>query len=355
MKKLLALFLALSLLLSLCACGGSDSKPDTPTDVTEFTDDAGRTVSIPTDLSRIVASGPLAQIVLFAIAPDLLVGLASRWDETAEGIIPEEYYDLPYFGQIYGSADLNIEELAAAEPQLIIDVGEAKSSIVEDLDNLTTQTGILAVHIAATLETMPQTYRTLGKLLGREERGEELAQFCEKTYSRTLSVIEQVGDNKVRALYVTGEEGLNVLAAGSYHAELIDLLVENLAVVEEPSSKGSGNAVSMEQIAVWNPDFVIFAPGSIYSTVTEYDAWNEVTAIAAGDYIETPQGPHNWMGSPPSVQRYLGMIWLTAVLYPEYCDYDMQAEITEYYRLFYGCDLTQEQYDALTANALPKK
>ena len=57
------------------------------------------------------------------------------------------------------------------------------------------------------------------------------------------------------------------------------------------------------------------------------------------------------MGSPPSVQRYLGLIWLTAALYPEYCDYDVKTEITEYYELFYGCTLTEAQYAALTAHA----
>ena len=64
-----------------------------------------------------------------------------------------------------------------------------------------------------------------------------------------------------------------------------------------------------------------------------------------------PDVPHNWMGSPPSVQRYLGMIWLTAELYPEFCDYDVKAEILEYYSLFYGCTLTDAQYEAITANA----
>ncbi len=350
MKKLLALLLVLCMLLSLCACAGDNAETQTLTSV-QFTDDVGRTVALPENISRIVPSGPLAQIILFAIAPDMFVGLASKWDDCADGFIAKEYYNLPYFGQIYGSADLNVEELALADPQVIIDVGEAKGSVVEDLDNLTKQTGIPAVHIAATLETMPQTYRTLGKLLGREEKGEALAQFCERVYSRTVSIMEQVGEEKVNALYVTGEEGLNVLAKGSYHAEMLDMLINNLAVVEDPSSKGTGNAVSMEQIAVWDPDFVIFAPGSIYSTVSQNDMWKEITAIKYGNYIETPEGPHNWLGTPPAVQRYLGMIWLTATLYPEYCDFDMQAEIAEYYRLFYGCELTEAQYQALTANA----
>lgn len=47
------------------------------------------------------------------------------------------------------------------------------------------------------------------------------------------------------------------------------------------------------------------------------------------------------------------MLWLGQLLYPEYIDYDFQAEITEYYKLFYGCELTDEMYQGLIANALP--
>ena len=369
--RLISLLLALAMVLSMTACstaaGDSETAPPATAAQTEavqteevqsavpetyiFVDDCGREVEVPSEISRIVPSGPLAQIVLFAIAPEMFVGLATKWYDSAEGINADVYFDLPYFGQLYGSADLNIEELALADPQIIIDIGEPKDSIVEDLDTLQEQTTIPSVFVSATLEPLPETFRTLGKLLGKEEKGEELAQFCERVYNRTISIMEEVGDNKVNALYVIGEEGLNVLANGSYHAELIDMLTNNIAVVDNPLSKGTGNEVTMEQIALWNPDFVIFAPDSIYDTVAEMDTWSEISAIANDRYIEVPDGPHNWMDSPPSVQRYLGMIWLTAELYPEYCDYDVKAEIFEYYELFYGCELTDEQYENLTANA----
>lgn len=367
--RLLSLLLSLAMMLSLTACGTAGGSTNAPANSQPgstqadsaapennvFTDDVGRAVEVPGQITRLVPSGPLAQIVLFAIAPEMFVGLASKWPEAAEGMIAEEYYALPYFGQLYGSADLNIEELALADPQIIIDVGEAKGSIAEDLDTLQTQTNIPAVFVSATLETMPETYRTLGKLLGKEEKGEELAQFCERVYARTVSVMEAVGDSKVNALYVLGEEGLNVLAQGSYHAELIDMLTNNIAVVDNPSSKGTGNEVTMEQLSLWDPAFVIFAPESIYDTVSQMDAWSQINAIANNNYIEVPEGPHNWMSNPPSVQRYLGMIWLTAELYPDYCDYDVKSEILEYYELFYSCRLTDEQYEALTANAFLKE
>lgn len=351
-KRIVSTLLVLVMLICMTSCGvNNPNAKDSQTDVVTFTDDVGRQVQVPAEISRIVPSGPLAQMILFAIAPDMFVGLASKWPASAQGIIDQKYLDLPYLGQLYGSADLNVEELALANPQLIIDIGAEKGSVAEDMDKLQQQTTIPTVFIDSTLETMPQTYRTLGKLLGREEKGEELAQFCERVYARTESIMKQVGDQKVNALYILGEEGLNVIAKNSYHAELLDMLTNNLAVVENPVSKGSGNAVSMEQIALWNPDFIIFGPDSIYETVDELAAWSEINAIVNHNYVEVPDIPHNWMSMPPAVQRYLGLIWLTAELYPDYCDYDVKAEIMAYYKLFYGYVLTEEQYNTITANA----
>lgn len=347
MKRLTALLLAAILVLSLCVGALAEA--------TAFTDDVGREVHVPAEISRLVVSGTLPQIYVYAIAPDMFVGLASRFYDTAAGIIPEEDINLPYFGQLYGSADLNIEELAKADPQVIIDMGEPKKGIEEDLDALESQTTIPAVYIRSTLETAPAAYRRLGELLGREEKAEELAAFCERVYSRTMAIMEKVGENRKQVLYITGDDGHNVLAKTSYQAELIDMLTDNLAVVDNPVSKGTGNEVTMEQIMLWDPEFIIFAPDTVYDKVKDDTTWSLLTAVAGDQYIRTPQGPHNWLGSPPSIQQYLGLIWLPAVLYPEYCDYDVKAELLEFYRLFYHCELTDEQYHTLTAGAFLTK
>ena len=67
-----------------------------------------------------------------------------------------------------------------------------------------------------------------------------------------------------------------------------------------------------------------------------------------------PFGPYNWIGQPPAVQRLLGMMWLGKLLYPQAADYDLYDEVAQYYQLFYHCDLTREQYDALMAKAIDK-
>lgn len=374
MKKLFGLFLALAMISALFGCAPEQAAEPAATqapaasetpgatqapaateepvpETVEFTDSVGRTVTLPGSLNQVAVSGPLAQIVLFALCPERLVGVATAWDKTAEEYLATEYYNLPELGQLYGGkGELNLETLLASGAQVVIDVGEPKGTIVEDLDALQQQTGIPFVHITATTETMGDAYRMLGRLLGMQEQAETLAAYCDKVYARTLEIAN--GVEKANLLYVTGDAGLNVIAQGSYHAEVIDLLANNLAVVEEPSSKGTGNEVDMEQILLWNPDVILFAPGSIYGTVAQEKTWQNVTAIKNGDYYEVPFGPYNWMGFPPSVQRYLGMMWMAQLLYPETAQYDLYQAVAEYYQLFYHCELTTQQIDALVANSI---
>ena len=353
-QRLLALLLALVMTLSLAACGAQSAPTEdenTAPETRVFTDSVGREVTVPVQIDRIAVSGPMAQIVLFALCPDKLVGISNAWDESAAQYLDTEYYNLPLLGQLYGGkGELNLETLLESGAQVVIDVGEAKGSIVEDLDALQEQTTIPFVHIDAALATMDETYTLLGDLLGMPDEAKALADYCRSTYDRALTIADSV--EKANLLYVTGDAGLNVIDQGSYHAEVIDLLSNNLAVVDDPSSKGTGNEVDMEQILNWNPDVILFAPDSIYDTVAGDAAWQGVTAIQNGAYYEVPMGPYNWMGFPPSVQRLLGMLWMAKVLYPEAADYDLYTEAAQYFKLFYHCDLTREQYDALVANSL---
>ena len=107
MKRIVVLLLAALMLLSACAKPAAQTEPaaepteapkpveavpteaPAPTDeplpeTRSFTDSVGRTVEIPYTLDKVAISGPLAQIVLFALCPDKLVGIANAWDKSAE-------------------------------------------------------------------------------------------------------------------------------------------------------------------------------------------------------------------------------------------------------------------------------
>ena len=363
-KRIIALLLLFSTLMSMAACAPSKPTADggqpngtaipaeqsaSSQETVSFTDSTGRTIELPAEVEKIAVTGPTAQIVLFALAPERLVGIANSWDESAKEFLSPEYYELPVLGQLYGGkSEMNLEELLKADPDVVIDVGEPKGSIREDMDSLSEQTGIPFLHIDGFTATMGETYRQLGELLGLQDRAAVLADYCDEIYALAAGLEQRIAPEKKKtALYLLGDSGLNVIPEGSFHAELLNLVVENVAVLENPSAKGTGNETDMEQLLLWDPEVLFFAPDSIYDTVGENAAWQDLQAIRNGNYFRVPFGPYNWMGFPPSVQRYLGILWLVKILYPEKADYDLYTEIARYFRLFYGCELTQAQYDAL--------
>lgn len=357
MKKRILTLLVLTLVVALTACASKSPTGGTAAEESAtiiFTDSAGREVEVPKNIMRIASSGAMAQIVIFALAPDLLVGTASKWSDDAKPFIDAKYQKLPVIGQFYGSEDLNLEQVAALDPQVIVDVGETKKNIVEDMDGIMKQVGIPTVHIDATTDTMADAYRQLGRLLGMEDKAEVLAKYCETVNARTREIAEQMGTDKTKLVYCTGDDGLNVLAKGSFHAEILDLLANNVAVVDDPSSKGNGNPIDMEQLLNWEPDVIIFAPDSAYDAVSTDSTWQKLRAVSSGRYYEVPFGPYNWMGFPPSVNRYMGMVWMAQLLYPDTAGYDIYKETARYYELFYHCALTEAQYGALVANSLGK-
>ena len=117
-KKLISTLLALSLLFTLAACGSQNSDIDDQSQPSEpvtdsftpytFVDDLGHEIEITEKLTGIVPSGPLAQVILLGIAPDLIVGLGSKMSDNMAEYLPD--YDrlsqLTYFGTVLGAEDL---------------------------------------------------------------------------------------------------------------------------------------------------------------------------------------------------------------------------------------------------------
>ena len=354
MKKTICLLLGLALLL--CACAAPQSGTEATTHQgRRFTDSLGRSVPLPHTIDSIAITGPLSQVYILPLAGDLLVGVSQRYGGDAEKYLPREILEKTEIGQLYGGkGEMDLEGLLSVMPDLVIDIGEPKESMEEDLDGLWDQTGIPFIHIDATVRTAPEAYRTLGKLLGREEQAEELARWLEETYAAITAMVERVDADGARktVLYCLGDKGTNVIARGSFHGETIQMLADNQAVLEDVAAKGTGNEVDLEQLLLWDPEYILFAPDSCFHAVGGDPQWQQLSAVKAGKVYLTPAAPYGWLSSPPAVQRYLGMLWLGALLYPEYAEYDLQEEVTEYYELFYHCDLTDEMYAELTDNAL---
>lgn len=314
-----------------------------------FTDSLGRVREINTNLERIAPSGNVAQVQLYTIANDLMVGNSGAYSESAKRYLDQTNINLPTLGAFYGKkANLNKEALIVADPQVVIDFGEIKGSkdaMAQDLDTLEKQINIPVVFIETYLRGTAESYRLLGTLLNRQEDAEKLAQYSEKAINKAIESAKLI-KTPVRVYYSSAADALDGVPKGNFHSEVIDLIgAENVV----PATSGSGaNLNSLEQIFVYNPEVILLSSEEAYKLVTTDKTWGELEAVKNGKVIKLPIAPYPWIDSPPSVNRIIGIYYLGSLLYPElYSDIDLTSLVKEFYSLFYKYNLTDTEVNEL--------
>jgi iron complex transport system substrate-binding protein len=356
-RKIVGFTLALTLTFGLTGCGNKSGVSEKGETVL-FTDSCGREVELPKEISKVAPSGAVAQMILTTIAPDLLVGLSATPSSEQSQYLPDDYMELPTFGQFYGTkANLNMEALIAAEPQVIIDLGDRKENHDGEMDAVQRQTGIPTIFIETSLGKFADAYRTLGALLHKEEKGETLALYCENLVETAEAHAAKIPeDERLSVMYATGSSGLNGIAEGSIQGDVIGLVgAINACVVEAPSDSGMGNPISMEQLYLFDPDVIVMSAGGPFSEMGTDKTWGQLTSVKNGTYYEIPNLPYNWMSNPPSLNRLLGIWWLGNLLYPDVYDYSMTDKAKEFFRLFWDYELSDEEAAQLLRNSTLKR
>ena len=355
-RRIPAVVLMISLLLSLILTGCGSRSSGKPTEYWVFTDSAGRNVAIPVELETVAPSGTYAQMFLISLCPEKLIGLSTALTRRQKQFLPENLQELPTFGQFYGgTGTVNYEAIIAAKPDLIVDIGEKKDTIVQDMDTIHEKTGIPVVFLESSLGTVPETFMMLGEVTKTPERAEELAVYCQEVLDLAAEQSAKIPEEARARVYVgDGEYGTEANPAGSVHSEVMDLVgAVNVAELEEYSDSGK-KEVPMEQILIWNPEVVFLTTDANYDEIGEDPVWSSVQAVQDHRVYEIPSAPYNWIDRPPSVQRILGLLWMGNLLYPEYYSYDMVEKTQEYYRLFYRYDLSEQEAKQLLAHSTLK-
>ena len=381
MKKTLALLLALVMLFSLAACGAAEPAPAEPApaateesaateapaeesaeepteepteepaaETVMFTDSCGREVELPANITKIAPSGTVATMILAAFAPEELVCVGTKVSENQIPYLYDGIADLPVTGQLYGGkATLNLEELLGTGAEVIIDLGDFKKSVADDLTALQEQTGLPCVFIEADLAHLADAFRTLGTILGKEERGEELAKLVEETMTMAAENSAKIAeDQRLSVLYSSGSDPLGTNAEGSSQAQALGIVgAKNAVVLEDVSNKGGGNMINMEQLYNFDPDVVLVTDAVALKIIETEAAWQELRAVKDGRVYTVPCDPYCWLSAPPSMNMILGVWWLGNLLYPEVYDYDMTAKAQEIYKVFWNYDLTAEEAAAM--------
>lgn len=309
-----------------------------------FTDSAGRQAQVPVRVERVYAAGPPASVLVFAVAPDKLIGWTSPFRAAERPFIPERYAALPALGRLTGRGNTaNVETVLAAKPDVIIDYGTITPTYVSLADRVQEQTGIPYILIDGLFGAMTRAYALVGDLLGERDRARELAAYTEKILAETDAAKPA---RPPRVYYARGPNGLQTGLAGSINVESLER-IGAINVAAEALGKGGLVQVSMEQVLAWNPEVIITIDPNFYASVWHDPLWQGVAAVRARRVYLSPAVPFGWVDFPPSVNRVIGLRWLTWVLRPEGAPADARDQVRDFFTRFYHRTPSDEQIAAL--------
>lgn len=319
-----------------------------------FVDDAGRKVELPDTINRVMAAGPPASVLLYALAPEKMVGWVREPSAAEKPFIAPAYRDLPVHGRLTGKGNTaNLEAVLAMKPDVILDVGTIDDTYASLADRVQEQTGIPYILIDGRFAKTADSLRKVGEILGDKQHAEELARYAETATERLNGVIAAVpADKRPSVYYGRGPEGLETGLAGSINMEI--LAVAGAKNVAEAAGSGGLANVSLEQVLSWNPDVILTLDPKFQKSVLEDPLWSNIAAVRDGRVYRAPTVPFGWFDLPPGINRIVGLAWLAKVLYPETTTIDLGSDVRDFYKLFYHVDLTDEQVGTLLADSTPK-
>lgn len=352
--------------LALGGAAGALSGCDALTgNLVSITDMGGREVAVPESIERVFCSNPIGTVDLYLLDPEVLVGWNFRPAGDNRKYIPDEYLNLPSLGVWMGSgATPNDEEIVRQSPQVILCYWTADDVGRDMADGVRDETGLPTLLIDYDIRQCAEMYRYVGPLVGRAERGEELATYCDERLERIRSIVAGIPESERKSIFLAqGPGGLSTDPVGSMHVTDALELIGTGNVADMPGTAGQGMGmptVNLEQIISWNPDAVLVSEYSmsdsessdLYGEIIADDGWANVPCVREGKVYRLPQSPFAWFGRPPSVVRLLGCLLVMKLLYPQYTtDIDMVEETRSFYREFYQLELTDEELVEILATA----
>lgn len=316
----------------------------------EVVDSAGRRVRLPPRIARVFVAGPPASVIVYSLAPETLLGWTSAFRPAELEFVPQRYGALPDIGRLTGRANTaNLEFVLQSGAELVLDYGSVAPTFAALADRVQDQTGVPTLLIDGSFDAIPTAYRLLGEILGRAEAGAEFAAATRAMLDEVDAGLVRVpAARRPRVYYGRGPNGLQTGLRGSINTEII----ERAGAVNVAAAVGGGLAnVSLEQVLRWNPETIITVDPNFHARALHDPDWAGVEAVRRGRVYLAPALPFGWIDFPPSVNRLIGLAWLTRLFYPEVFGDDIRPRVRAFYTRFYHQEPSDAQIERLLAGA----
>lgn len=318
-----------------------------------ITDQLGRTVKIPPKVERVVClQHHTLDIILELGQGGKLVGVVDRWQALLGNYIAKVYPRLKELPAPGGLNEINVEAVAALEPDVVFVAHQLPQPFIDKLEQLGIPTVVLSFYIAdreqastinpqlvdpdaAYAQGLPQAIRLIAQVVGAEKRGEDLIAFMNDNRVLVQKTLKSVAPKDRIRVYMANPD-MYTYGTGKYVG-----VAMNRAGAHNVAEEVDGyKQVNVEQVAKWNPDVIFvqsrYAP--VLDQIRKDPAWRGISAVKNGRLLIAPEYTKPW-GHPCPESMALGELWLAKQLYPKQFErIDLDGMVQKFYRTFYEID-----------------
>jgi len=328
---------------SLCIASSLNATSSSPERIT-IIDGAGRSVSIPKKIERIVPLGGALRFVVYLQGFDKVAGIEAK--EQKRPLSAGRVYALaienrtaavPPIGEGGPGRLPDYEKVMSVQPDVILTMGTELAQV----ETIARKTGIPVVALSPSVgvldsDNIRASLRLLGRVLDRTKRAEEVIAFmdtCEQDLSARTALVREHPSAYAGALGARGRHGIT--STDSEYAPLRWLKGRNVAA--QAGRKGH-LFIDPEKLLVWDPDVIYLDVAGLEMVGEEYrknpDLFRKLKAVGNKKVFSVL--PYNYYHTNIEI-AYADAYFIGKTLYPEqFRDLDPVRKADEIFRFFTG-------------------
>lgn len=363
-KRILAI--AIMAMMTFTGCANSTKAENDTQGVAEETESStvtdllGREVDIPSEIDSILALGAGGlRMICYAGAQDLVAGVEEGEHEQTLAkcynyLNYDKFKDLPIVGVGgSGSYEAYEEEIISLAPDVIF------AAYPEDLTNdLQNKTGIPVIVITYDGgmfdEKLYQSMELIGEVLNLEERCAEVVDALKGWETDLKTRTENIADEDKPKVFTgacsfKGGHGIE----GTYTNFPPFTAIGALNVADELSDKVGGVIINLEQIAVWDPEYIFLDPNNMQLVNEDYavnkDFYDSLSAVKDGKVYT--QVAYNWYTTNVET-AVVDSYYAGKIIFPDaFEDINIETIVNEVYTTLLG-DAASDYYEELAEGGL---
>lgn len=307
----------------------------------KITDMAERDVNIPSNVDKVSCIHPIPSHMVWRLAPKKLASIDNQFKDRLLFMSDDEINrlkSLPVTGT-FNTGDMSTEQMLTIKPDVIISL---KKDINLDKEQQDYSSPVVAVSKDSLLD-YEESWRFIGKLVGNEKEGNELADYWKDTITKVTDITSKIPKKEKLKVYYAQPDINTTVGSKTIMASIIrdagGINLSDTIPVSKSDEENENLAVSIEQILSFNPDVIIAKTAKARDEIISNQQWKNISAVKNNRVYTSRK-----YEMLDRIQSLIGLVWTANTLYPNEMKFDIDKETRTFYsKVYLSDDITEEQ------------